>query len=99
MNGRFPAHLVSVISDRTEITELSASLVNTARRNWMTLENLATDMPLTEDFIQAPLPASAERVRCRSIYASAAMDDPVARQIIHSCAEAGNRPGCCRRSP
>jgi hypothetical protein len=29
MNGRFPAHLVSVISDRTEISELSASLLNT----------------------------------------------------------------------
>jgi DNA-binding NarL/FixJ family response regulator len=91
MNGRFPAHLVSVISDRMEISELSASLVNTARKDWMTLENLPTEMPLTEDFIQPPLPAAAGLVRCRSIYDSAAMDDPVARQIIQSCAEAGEQ--------
>ena len=56
MNGRFPEHLVSVVSDRAEISELSASLVNTARQDWMTLENLATEMPLTEDFAQPPLP-------------------------------------------
>lgn len=43
MNGRFPEHLVSVVSDREQISELSASLVNTARKDWMTLENLNTD--------------------------------------------------------
>jgi hypothetical protein len=91
MNGRFPAHLVSVVSDRVEISELSASLVNTARRDWMTLENLATDMPLTEDFAQPPLPTSTGHVRCRPIYEAAAMDDPVARDTIHSCAEAGEQ--------
>ena len=91
MNGRFPAHLVSVISDRDEITELSASLVNTARKDWMTLENLATEMPLTTDFAQPPLAVSAERVRCRSIYDVTAMDDPVARRIIQDCADAGEQ--------
>ena len=40
MNGRFPEHLVSVIADRAQISELSAALANTARRDWMTLENL-----------------------------------------------------------
>lgn len=44
MNGRFPAHLVSVVSDRAEISELSVSLMNTARKDWMTLENLHTEM-------------------------------------------------------
>jgi DNA-binding CsgD family transcriptional regulator len=91
MNGRFPAHLVSVISDRDEITELSASLVNTARKDWMTLENLATEMPLTTDFAQPPLAVSAERVRCRSIYDVTAMNDPVARRIIQDCADAGEQ--------
>ena len=46
----------------------------------MTLENLHTDMPLTDDSAQPPLPAFGGRVRCRSIYAAAAMDNPVARQ-------------------
>jgi hypothetical protein len=80
---------VSVVSDRAEIGGLSASLVNTARQDWMTLENLDTGMALTEDFAQAPLPASGGRVRCRSIYEASVMDDPVGRHIIRSCAEAG----------
>ena len=91
MNGEFPEHLVSVISDRAQISELSASLINTARKDWMTLENLATDMPLTEDFAELPLPASAGQVRCRSIYDSAVMDDPVGRQIVQACADAGEQ--------
>jgi len=76
MTGRFPTHLVSVVCDRTEISALSAALMNTARKDWMSLENLHTEMPLTEDFAQPPLPAFAGRVKCRSIYAAAAMDDP-----------------------
>jgi hypothetical protein len=55
MNGRFPEHLVSVVSDHEEIGDGSAPLVNTARRDWMTLENLNTEMPLTEAFAQPPL--------------------------------------------
>ena len=90
-NGRLPEHLVAVVTDRDQISDLSASLINTAHQDWMTLENLATDMPLTGDFIQPPLPAAGGQVRCRSIYATAAMDDPAARQIIHACAEAGEQ--------
>jgi DNA-binding CsgD family transcriptional regulator len=89
MNGRLPEHLVSVINDRAEIRELSASLVNTARQDWMTLENLHTEMPLTEDFAQPPLPASGSRVRCRSIYDASVMDDTVGRRIIRAFADAG----------
>jgi hypothetical protein len=51
----------------------------------MTLENLHTEMPLTDDFAQPPLPAFAGAVRCRSIYAASAMDAPAARRIIHAC--------------
>src|SRR5258708_13843205 len=91
MNGRLPEHLVSVVNDRAEIGELSASLVNTARKDWMTLENLHTEMPLTEDFAQLPLPVSGGRVRCRSIYDASAMDDPVARRVIRACVEVGGQ--------
>jgi DNA-binding CsgD family transcriptional regulator len=91
MNGRFPAHLVAVVSDRAEISELSASLMNTVHKDWMTLENLDTEMPLTDDFAQPPLPAFGGRVRCRSIYAVSAMDDPVARRIIEACADGGEQ--------
>ena len=84
-NGRLPEHLVSVVSDRAEISELSASLANAARRDWMTLENMAAEMPLTEDFAQPPLPVSRGQVRCRSIYEASMMDDPVGRRIIQTC--------------
>jgi DNA-binding CsgD family transcriptional regulator len=99
MSGRFPEHLVAVVSSRSEITSLSASLMNTARRDWMTLENLDTEMPLTDDFAQAPLPAFDGQVRCRSIYAAAAMEHPVARQIIQASAEAGEEVGLLAAVP
>ena len=91
MTGPFPEHLVAVISDRAQISELSASLVNTARQDWMTLEDLRTEMPLTDDFAQPPLPAARGRVRCRSIYARSAMENPAARRIIHASMEAGEQ--------
>ncbi len=91
MNGPFPAHLVSLVSDRAQISELSVALANIARKDWMSLENLHTEMPLTGDFAEPPLPTFGGRVRCRSIYAATAMEDPVARQIIQDCAEAGEQ--------
>ena len=91
MNGQFPAHLVAVVSDRAQISELSAALVNTARKDWMTLENLDTDMPLTDDFAQPPLPASAGRCAAGPSTTPAAMDDPAARQVIQACADAGEQ--------
>jgi DNA-binding CsgD family transcriptional regulator len=91
MNARPSVHLVRVISDRAEISALSASLMNTARKDWMTLENLNTEMPLTEDFAEPPLPVFGGRVRCRSIYEASVMADPVARRIVQSCSEAGEQ--------
>ena len=91
MNGRFPEHMVSVVADRAEISELSAALANTARRDWMTLENLTTDMPVTDDFAQPPLPAYGGWIRCRSIYDASVMDDPVARRVIQACSDAGEQ--------
>jgi len=99
MNGRFPEHLVSVVSDRVQISELSAALANTARRDWMTLENLHTDMPVTKDFAQLPLPAFGGRVRCRSIYDASAMEFPVARRVINACADAGEQARLLPRVP
>jgi DNA-binding NarL/FixJ family response regulator len=57
----------------------------------MTLDDLITEMPLTDDFAAPPLPAAAGMVRCRSIYAATAMDNPVARGIIHTCIQAGEQ--------
>ena len=89
VSGRLPEHLVAVVSDRAEISELSASLVNTARQDWMTLENLSAEMPLTEDFAQPPPPGAGGMVRCRSIYEASIMDDPIGRRIVQTCVDAG----------
>jgi hypothetical protein len=88
---RMPLDAARVVSDRAEIGALSVSLMNTARKDWMTLENLTTDMPLTDDFAGPPLPAFGGRVRCRSIYDASVMEDPVARRIVQSCAESGEQ--------
>jgi DNA-binding CsgD family transcriptional regulator len=87
--GQFPEHLVQVVAGRAEVGRLSASLINTARKDWMTLENAETEMPLTMDFAQTPLPADEGTVRCRSIYAAAVFDDPVGRRLVEACARAG----------
>ena len=77
------------MADRAEIGRLSASLIDTARKDWMTLENAETEMPLTMDFAQVPLPAAGRPVRCRSIYAAAVFDD--------AAGSAGGLPGPARR--
>ena len=48
-------------------------------------------MPLTADFAAPPLRASRGMVQCRAIYPIAAMDDPVAREIIATCVDAGKQ--------
>ena len=49
-------------------------------------------MPLTDGLRRSRhCPRLGGRVRCRSIYDAAAMDDPVARRIIQACAEAGEQ--------
>jgi len=89
--GLSPGHLIRVLSGRAEITSLSASLINAARKDWMTMDNLDTDMPLTADFAQPPLPAAGGQVRCRAIYAAAVMDHPVGRRLIEVCGAAGEQ--------
>ena len=43
-----------MISDPDQVAGLSASLMNTARRDWMTLENRYAEMLLTADFAWPP---------------------------------------------
>ena len=98
MNSQSPEHLVSVVSDRQQISELSGSLANTTRKDWMTLENLNTEMPLTEDCAQPP-PAFGGQVRCRSIYDAGAICNPVARRIIQECVVAGEQACLLQQVP
>jgi DNA-binding CsgD family transcriptional regulator len=91
VNASFPEHLVAVITDPAQISDLSASLRNTARQDWMTLDTLTADMPLTDDHATSPLPATATQVRSRAICPAAAMNDPAARRVITRTASSGTQ--------
>jgi DNA-binding CsgD family transcriptional regulator len=62
------SHLVEVTTQRREVLSWSQELVNTAHRDWMTLETFATDMPVNDDYIVAPAAAVKTSVTVRSIY-------------------------------
>jgi DNA-binding CsgD family transcriptional regulator len=79
-----PSPLVEVSTGRREVLSWSKELINSAHRDWMTLETFATDMPVTDDYIVAPAPAMKRSVRVRSIYDRAFTQSPVGARIIKS---------------
>ncbi|MCD0450460.1 helix-turn-helix transcriptional regulator [Actinocorallia sp. API 0066] len=83
--------LVRVVTDREEITELSISMINVAKSEWMTLENLLQETPMDEAAAIAPLPVFAGGVRCRSIYESGFLHHPAGVRNIRAAVEAGEQ--------
>jgi DNA-binding CsgD family transcriptional regulator len=79
-----PSPLVEVTTSRRDVLRWSRELINSAHRDWMTLETFATDMPVTDDYIVAPAPALKRSVRVRSIYDRAFTQSPVGARIIKS---------------
>jgi DNA-binding CsgD family transcriptional regulator len=79
-----PSPLVEVTTSRHDVLRWSMELINSAHRDWMTLETFATDMPVTDDYIVAPAPALKRSVRVRSIYDRAFTQAPVGARIIKS---------------
>ncbi|MBV9449984.1 MAG: response regulator transcription factor [Streptosporangiaceae bacterium] len=84
-----PEHLVKVIIDREEILRVSTHLVNSARRDWMTLETAETDMPLSEDNLISCPSALRGQVRIRGIYDAATTRIPAAMHNLQRCVDAG----------
>jgi DNA-binding CsgD family transcriptional regulator len=77
-----PRQLVRIILNKDEICKLSLELIYSAQHDWMTLENTATDMPITEDF-GVPIPPSQRgKIRHRSIFDHAAIEHPAMGQHI-----------------
>jgi DNA-binding CsgD family transcriptional regulator len=92
-------HLVRVITDRNEILRISKHLINSAHRDWMTLESHETDMPLTDDYpIDGP-PALRHQVRIRSIYDIALTEHPAASRYIEEFVKAGEEARILPRVP
>jgi len=71
------------------VLRVTMHLINSAHRDWMTLETHETDMPLTDDYsVDDPL-ALQQQVRIRSIYDSALTEHPVASRCIERFVAAG----------
>jgi len=80
---------VELVTEPEEIKRLSNSMMNLAKRNWMTLENLLQVVPMDEASCASPLPAFDGKVRCRSIYESRFLEIPVGLRIIEQATAAG----------
>jgi DNA-binding CsgD family transcriptional regulator len=84
-----PGHQVRMTTSREEIAELSAHLINEARRDWMSLETGARDLPLTADSGVVSPAETGKMVRRRAIYEQAFVEMPGGPETIRRCAESG----------
>ncbi|MFD0692454.1 LuxR C-terminal-related transcriptional regulator [Actinomadura fibrosa] len=83
--------MVRILTDRTEITDTSRSLLGTARRHWLTLENFAMERPLEELAGMPPLPTFEGDVASRTIYQASCTEHPVGIKIIEMHTGAGEQ--------
>lgn len=81
--------LVEVVTDRAEISRLSHALVNSARDDWMSLENSRFETPLDDATTSTAPPVFGHSVRCRSIYEAALMDSAVGERTIRDAMSQG----------
>jgi DNA-binding CsgD family transcriptional regulator len=94
-----PAHLIRVLTETDEIARVSMDLINSGRREYMTLETADTEMPITNDF---PVKGPAElcdRLRIRSIYDVRFAEHPIAREWIGACVRDGEEARVLRHLP
>jgi len=94
-----PEHLVKVITDSVEIARISAHLINTARREFISLETAAGDMPMTEDNLVSCPEGLRGQVRIRSIYDVACTRDPARLRMLERAVEDGEEARIHPRVP
>ncbi|WP_131742516.1 LuxR C-terminal-related transcriptional regulator [Actinomadura roseirufa] len=82
---------VRVLTDRTEIGEVSRALLGTARRHWLTLENFAMERPLEELAGMPPLPTFEGKVECRTIYQASCAEHPMGAKLIENNRRGGEK--------
>ncbi|HEX6524518.1 MAG TPA: LuxR C-terminal-related transcriptional regulator [Streptosporangiaceae bacterium] len=84
-----PDHLVRILTNRDEIMRTSMHLINSAQRDWMTLETAETAMPITDDYPVDATTALRQNVRIRSIYDTVFIEHPVASRFVEDAVKAG----------
>jgi dipeptidyl aminopeptidase/acylaminoacyl peptidase len=90
-DGQSRDHLVRVITDPEDVTRQSLTMINGAQHDWMTLETLDSEMPLTEDFVVSAPPMLREGLRVRAIYDQASLDHPMAAANLQRSMAAGEQ--------
>lgn len=81
----FPEHQLRYITDREEIVRVSSTLINSAHRDFMTLETALTDLPVSDDNrIRCPVGMKG-KLRARSIYDGATLKEPAAMENLQQC--------------
>ena len=86
-----PDRLVEIVTDRAEISRLSYSLINAARRDWLTLDNYVLETPVEESTGFAPLPVFDGEVTCRAIYETRCAEHPIGVKTIEAAVQAGEQ--------
>lgn len=84
-----PGQLVQVLTDSDEISRVSAGLITDTREQWMTMETMHTEMPLTEDAICECPPSLRGRITMRTIYDRSFTAARNGRRIIERCISEG----------
>lgn len=92
-------HLVEIVTAREEISRLSYALINAAKRDWCTLDNVVLETPVEETTGFAPLPAFNGAVQCRAIYETACVEHPVGAQTIEAAVSGGEQARVLPRLP
>lgn len=87
-------HLVRLLTDRTEIVRQSIFFCNTARRDFMAMENTVRETT-PNDTVRLPAEIRA-RIRQRAIYDDGVLNDPHGKRLVKASIEEGEE---ARRLP
>ena len=82
-----PEHLFEAYCNRNDILQASKSLINTASKEWMTLDTYSTDMPIDEDYDVVP-PAGAQ-LEMRGIYERKFTETAAGRRVLEHARATG----------
>lgn len=83
--------LVRVLTEPEEIAQLSQDMINSAKRDWMSLELATSEKPLTEDCTVVQATSLRGSVRVRAIYDQAAAEHPVISKNMVRARKAGEQ--------
>jgi DNA-binding CsgD family transcriptional regulator len=82
---------VRVLTDPEEIAAHSGDLINSAQRDYMSLEPVKTELPVTDNCAVTQAPALRGNVRVRAIYDRASAENPAISRAMELTRRAGEQ--------